>query len=110
LSEAEIHNAPIIRLSETDVDLSELPTKKNKIKHKITVFNDGKLPLIVSKMQVFNPSITVVLRHDSVKPGASTTLEFTINRKGLKKQKGHLRILLICNDPENPKAIINVKL
>ena len=102
-------NAPAIRLSEDNIDLSARLAKKNKASHDIVITNTGKAPLQISKLQVFNSSVGVSLKKTVLQPGASTKLRVTIHKKNTGKKKHHLRILMITNDPARPKVEINIK-
>ena len=102
-------NAPAIRLSEANIDLSARLAKKNKDSHDIVITNTGKAPLQINKLQVFNSSVGVSLKKTVLQPGASTKLRVTIHKKNTGKKKHHLRILMITNDPARPKVEINIK-
>lgn len=109
MTEQDRLNAPVIRLSETDVDLSARLAKKNKATHDILITNDGKAPLQINKLQVFNSSVGVNLKKTVLQPGETTKLRVTIHKKNTGKKRHHLRILMITNDPAQPKVEINVK-
>ena len=109
MTEQDSLNAPAIRLSETDIDLSARLAKKNKVSHDIVITNVGKAPLQISKLQVFNSSVGVSLKKTVLQPGETTKLRVTIHKKNTGKKKHHLRILMITNDPAQPKVEINVK-
>lgn len=109
MTEQDRLNAPAIRLSETNIDLSDRLAKKNKASHDILITNDGKAPLQISKLQVFNSSVGVNLKKTVLQPGETTKLRVTIHKKNTGKKKHHLRILMITNDPAQPKVEINVK-
>ncbi len=104
----QLNNAPKIHLSETSVDLREKLRKKNKATHDITVTNRGKSPLEISKLQLFDPAVGADLKKDIIKPGEKTRLRITVNKDMLHKKK-RPRILLITNDPEQPKVIIDLE-
>ena len=53
LTETERLNAPAIRLSAEDIDLSGDLAKKKRARRDITVTNTGRSPLQISKLQVF---------------------------------------------------------
>ena len=55
LTENERLNAPVIRLSAEDIDLSSDLAKKKRARRDITVTNAGRSPLQISKLQVFPP-------------------------------------------------------
>ena len=101
--------APVIRLSESKIDLSQVLAKKNKARRDIVITNTGKSPLQISKLQVFNPAVGVALKKTVLQPGESTRLRVTVLKKNLGKKKRHLRILMITNDPVQPKVEIDVK-
>ena len=102
-------NAPSIVLSETDIDLSKTLKKKRKATHQITIQNVGKSPLTISKLQVFNSSVGVSLKKTTILPSKETKLKVTIRRKDTGNKRHRLRILMITNDPLNPKVEINIK-
>ena len=89
-------NAPAIRISETDIDLS-------------LIANAGKTPLVISKLQVFNSSVGVSLKKTVLPPDGMTKLKVTIRKRDVGNKKHHLRILMITNDPLRPKVEINIK-
>ncbi|WP_291529409.1 DUF1573 domain-containing protein [Bacteroides sp. UBA939] len=109
LSDAGKANAPVVRLSETDIDLSVIPANKNRIQHDIQLTNAGRSPLHISKLQVFNPAVGVNLKKSVLRPGETTRLRVTVDKKSIVRKKRHLRILMITNDPVQPKVEINIK-
>lgn len=109
MTDADRLNAPTVHLSETDIDLSALLTKKKKVKHDIQLTNTGRSPLQISKLQVFNPALGVELKKSMILPGETTRLRVTVDKKNIAKKKRHLRILMITNDPTRPKVEINIK-
>ena len=102
-------NAPAIRLSQKDIDFSTRLLRKKSASQDIVINNTGKMPLQISKLQVFNPAVGVSLKKTILKPGESTKLRVTIHDRNVSKKKHHLRILMITNDPSQPKVIINIK-
>ena len=74
MTDTDRANAPVIRLSETDIDLSALLAKKNKVKHDIQLTNTGRSPLQISKLQVFNPALGVSLKKSVLQPGETQSI------------------------------------
>ena len=109
MTDTDKANAPVIRLSETDIDLSAQLAKKNKVKHDIQITNTGRSSLQISKLQVFNPALGVSLKKSVLQPGETTRLRVTIDKRNIAKKKRHLRILMITNDPMQPKVEMNIK-
>lgn len=109
LTATEKANAPVIRLSETNIDMSLQLANKQHVKHDILLTNAGHTPLQISKLQVFNSAVGVRLKKSVLQPGETTRLRVTVSRKTIFKKKQHLRILMITNDPVSPKVEINIK-
>lgn len=101
-------NAPVIKLSQTEVDMGKLGVK-DKVSHTIVITNTGKSRLDIRELQVFNSSVNVSLKKRYIEPGASTKLKVTLLGKFLKKAKNTPRVLMITNDPEHPKVTIRLK-
>ena len=102
-------DAPAIRISETNIDLSVPLIKKKKASYNILIANAGKTPLVISKLQVFNSSVGVSLKKTVLPPDGMTKLKVTIRKRDVGNKKHHLRILMITNDPLNPKVEITIK-
>lgn len=109
-TEAERKNAPIVHFDKTELIMDTRAGKK-KVTQKLVLTNQGKSQLEIGSLQVSNPAISVSLKKRFIEPGASTTMKVTFHPHGLKKQKTSSRLLLITNDPNNPKVVIklNVK-
>ena len=88
--------------------MGELESDEKKA-HTIIIKNVGKSNLEIRDLQVFNSALGVRLKKRVLKPGASTKLKITAFGQNLKKVKGTPRVLMITNDPNNPKIIIKVK-
>ena len=51
----------------------------------------------------------VTLGKQRIEPGQNTTLRIIGYAQELAKVKGRPRILMITNDPDHPKVVINIK-
>ncbi len=109
LSEAEQAEAPAVSLSATQIDLSQTLSKKKRAKESITITNIGKSALQISKLQVFHPAVGVSLKKALLEPGESTRLRVSVTRRGIGRRHHPLRVLMITNDPKQPKIVINIK-
>lgn len=98
---------PVAKFDPTEIDLGEFGDKK-KLKAEWNIQNDGQGNLSISALQVYNPGISVSLNESTIKPGKSAKLKITLNRD-THNFKGRRRILLITNDPKNPKIVIDIK-
>ena len=109
LSEAERTNAPAVSLSQTEIDMSAALAKKKSARQDLTLTNNGRSILKVSKLQVFHPAVGVSLKKSELLPGESTRLRVTVRKQDIGKARHHLRLLMITNDPQQPKVEINIK-
>lgn len=108
MSEAEKAKAPVISLSTRDIGMSETLAKKPKARQDIIVTNTGRSPLQISKLQVFHPAVSVQLKKSTLQPGESTRLRVTVVKKNIGKKRRNLKLLMITNDPTQPKVEINI--
>jgi hypothetical protein len=99
---------PRLVMSAKTLDMTELQ-KKSKAKDEIIITNEGKSTLEISKLQMFTPGLQIQLGQQRLEPGESTKLKVTAIGKELKKVRTRPRILMITNDPNNPKVVINIK-
>lgn len=109
MTDAEKANAPVVDLSAKDLDMSAVLAKKSKARQDIIVTNTGRSPLQINKLQVFHPAVGVSLKKSTLQPGESTRLRVTVEKKNIGKKRRHLRLLMITNDPMQPKVEINIQ-
>lgn len=107
ISQQQRLNPPAVELSTEELTLPPLAENEKK-SQKIVVKNVGKSDLEITDLQVFNPALGVQLKKRVLKPGASTKMKITAYGKYLKRVKGAPRVLMITNDPNNPKVIVRV--
>ena len=70
--------------------------------------NKGNEPLTIHSLQMITAGLEVSLNKTELQPGESARLKITADAQGLKKVKQQPRILMITNDPDNAKVMINV--
>lgn len=109
MSDTEKANTPVVNLSIKDIDMSTALAKKSKARQDIVITNTGRSPLQISKLQVFHPAVGAGLKKSVLKPGESTRLRVTVVKRNIGKKRRHLRLLMITNDPMQPKVEINIK-
>ncbi len=100
-------NPPVVELSQTELTIGALGEQEKKVLQ-VIVKNSGKSNLEITDLQVFDPSLGVQLRKRVLKPGASTKMKITVFGKYLKDLKRTPRVLMITNDPKQPKIIVKV--
>lgn len=98
--------APSLAIDSTTIVLTA-SDKRRKASGQILLRNTGRSPLVVKALQVYNPGISVSLGKRTLKPGAVEKLKISVSEMS-DKCKGRRRILLITNDPEHAKVVIDV--
>lgn len=100
--------APKLSMSSYDIDMTML-SKKSKVKDEIVLTNNGRSNLEIQKLQLFTTGLQVQLDKTVIEPGETAKLKVTGIAKELKKARTRPRILMITNDPDRPKVVINIK-
>ena len=108
LTPEQLAQAPACTFDQTRLDLGRFDGKK-RLKGEFTLTNTGRSTLSVKSLQVYHPSLNVSLAKTELKPGESTRLRVTVVAKYLRRSKARLRILLITNDPAQPKTFLEIK-
>ena len=80
---------------------------KKKVTTDLMLSNKGTAPLLIQALQVYNPGISVRLNHRKISAGAQERMRITISATA-QTFKGRHRILLITNDPKQPKMVIDI--
>lgn len=107
LTEEQREKAPAMNVSANVIDI-ENTGEKEKLYTTLYVENKGKSTLTIHQVQVFNNALAVSLGNKNIKPGKKTKLKIQVFTKNLEKSKTSPRVLLISNDPNNPKEIISI--
>ena len=101
--------APQLNVSTTEVDFTDFGNKSKK-SFDIVLSNNGKSTLTFSSMQMSSGGMKVTLGKRELEPGQSTTLKITGYASELSKVRTRPRILLITNDPDHAKVIVNIRI
>ena len=108
MSETQLANAPVMKLSAETLDLGSFGDKDDK-DGTIIIENQGKSRLDISSMQMFTTGLKVSLNKSRIDPGESAKLKITAYKKRLKTARSKPRVLMITNDPNKSKVVIHVK-
>lgn len=81
---------------------------KNKKSGEIVLSNRGQAALDISSLQLFTRGLKVTLGQRVLEPGESTKLKVTAFADQLAKVRTRPRVLMITNDPRQPKIVINI--
>ena len=98
--------APKLQMSKQSIDIA-FDGKKKKT-DVIELTNQGQTELDISSLQMLTGGLTVSLGKSKLAPGQSTKLKVTAMRDELLKVKRRPRILMITNDPDQGKIVINI--
>ena len=101
--------APQLQISATDLDFTDFGGKDKKTTD-VLLTNTGASTLVISTMQMYTGGLKVTLGKQRIEPGQNTTLRIIGYAQELAKVKSRPRILMITNDPDHPKIVINIKL
>jgi hypothetical protein len=101
--------APQLQMSATEIDFTDFGGKKKKTVE-LQLSNTGKTMLKISSMQLFTEGLKVTLGKQELEPGLFTTLKVTGYADDLQKLRTKPRILMITNDPDHAKVVIDIKL
>ena len=99
--------APKLRLSTSSLDFGYVGGKQKK-NDVITLINTGQSVLNISSLQMFTNGLTLTLGKRELNPGEETKLKVTANPDVLRKARQRPRILMITNDPDNSKVVIDI--
>lgn len=100
--------APQLQMSTTEVDFTSFDGKPKKTEE-VLLQNVGKSTLTISSMQMFTGGLKVTLGKRELEPGQSTSLKITGMADELSKVRTRPRILMITNDPDHAKVVINFR-
>ena len=106
MSDFERLNAPVISLSKNDITVDF--SQQNKVTEKVEIVNNGKTNLHISSLHMYSKALKLTLGKRTLKPLERTTLKVTVEREAYQKARTRPRILMITNDPKNPKIEIKV--
>ena len=101
-------NAPKLQISATDIDFTNFEGKSKKTAE-VTLQNTGASLLKISSMQLFTRGLKVTLDQREIQPGQIAKIKIVGIASELAKVRNRPRILMITNDPDHAKVVINIK-
>jgi hypothetical protein len=105
LTDFQRRNAPKIQLSTETLNV-DLEGKKKKTET-ILLQNVGKSMLDIQEVQMFTSGFQLSLNKSHLMPGEEAKLKITVKEE-IKQVHGQPRILMITNDPDHAKVVINL--
>lgn len=99
--------APNMKLSTTSLDLGAFNGKK-KLRGEIDITNTGKSRLDITAIQMYTVGIQVEMDKVKIMPGETVKMKISVVAKDLKTTKSKPRVLMITNDPNHAKVIIDI--
>ncbi len=108
LSDKQKAVAPKIDMPRTDLDMPIADGKKRT--ETISIQNTGKSRLEIQRMQMLTTGLKVELNKTSLDPGETARLKITTLPRQLKHLKTMPRVLMITNDPDRQKVLVNINI
>ena len=99
--------APKMELSSKTIELGNLNDKIKK-KGEIVITNKGRTSLDISSIQMFTKGLKLTLNKKELKPGEQAKMKVVGDCDYLRKSRTKPRILMITNDPDQSKVVINI--
>ena len=106
MSRRDRDNAPVIEVESRKIDFGTCNTPVTK---SIIIKNYGKTKMQIRKiMNDMGKVFVTKLSSMTIKPGSTATLEVTFVPAECKMSAISHHITIICNDPNNPRVIVNM--
>lgn len=99
--------APKLEISTKELTFSTSEGKKRE-KVTIEIANKGRSRLDIRSLQLFTSGLNVSLNRSHIEPGHTAKLKITADMKQIAKARRVPRVLMITNDPDNPKVVIRI--
>lgn len=99
---------PHLTLSTNTIDMTDFQGKAKK-KAEVIITNNGISELEITSMQMFTNGLEVTLPKRKIPSGQSVKMKITGKEALLKRAKTRPRILMITNDVDNQKVVIDIK-
>lgn len=99
--------APKMVLSSSVVELGRIDGKNRK-KAEIIITNKGRSTLDISSLQMFTEGLTLTLNKRKLAPQEQARLKVVGDLEVLAKARTKPRVLMITNDPDQPKVVIPI--
>lgn len=99
--------APRITLSTDSLDLGTFGGKAKK-SGTVIIENKGQSELEISSLQMFTDALSVSLSKTRLRPGEQAKLKVTALARRMASVRSRPRVLMITNDPERPKVVVDV--
>lgn len=106
MSDFERKNPPKINLSANEIKVNF--SQNDKQTERIAIYNTGRTNLQISSLHMYSKALKLTLGKRVLKPGEKTTLKVTVERDAYLNARTRPRILMITNDPKNPKIELKV--
>lgn len=107
LTPQQLAKSAKIQLSTTEINVDPANSKK-KVREVIVIRNVGKSPLDLTNLRMFTSALQVSLNKAKIEPNGEAKLKIAVDMEKLKTVRNKPRVLMITNDPNNPKVTINV--
>lgn len=106
LKDGQIANAPKLQLSKGKLSFNKT-SGKEKVKDYLDITNIGKSKLSIRSLQIIGTGLDISLNKQNIGPGETARLKVTAIMSMIAKTRSMPKVLMITNDPSQPKVLIN---
>lgn len=106
LSESQLANAPKLQLSKGSLNFDKTSGKARE-KDEVEITNIGKSELSIRSLQIIGTGLDISLNKQNIAPGETAKLKVVAIKSMIAKARKAPQVLMITNDPSQPKVIIN---
>ena len=109
LDGSQLANSPKLQLSKRKLSFNMTSGKSNG-KDYVDITNIGKSKLSIRSLQIIGMGLDLSLNKQNIKPGEKAKLKVVAIKDMITKVSKAPKVLMITNDPSQPKVIINTEL
>ena len=106
LDGSQLANSPKLQLSKGKLYFN-MTLGKSKGKDYVDITNIGKSKLAIRSIQIIGTGLDISLNKQNIAPGETAKLKVVANKNMIAKSRTAPKVLMITNDPSQPKVIIN---
>ena len=99
--------APRMDLSADLLDMGTLSKRRKTMS--LYIKNTGQQMLDITGLQMLNKALTVSLSNKNIEPGGVARMKVSVDAEYLVEGDNELQLLLIANDPFQPKRTVTIK-
>ncbi len=109
LTGAQLDRAPVVDVEPSMIDCGRINPADKPLTFTLQLKNKGHEPMIVRRVYSADPSVSVKIKKQTVKPGKAERIAVVVDPAQLgSSDMLNARIIIITNDPANPRTVVRV--